>query len=60
MNQAPAPRESRFGPVFELMRMVRDRRSWLLAPLVIAIALLLIFVSAAEMPVLIPFFYAVF
>jgi hypothetical protein len=50
----------RFETVFELLRMVRDRRLFLMLPLVLALILLLLFVTMAEMPVLIPFFYAVF
>ena len=44
----------------ELLRMVRDRRLLVMLPLLIAIVGLLLFVTMAEMPVLIPFFYAVF
>jgi|JI10StandDraft_1071094.scaffolds.fasta_scaffold3267354_1 hypothetical protein len=56
-----APRDGgKFAPVIELTRLVWHRRAWLLAPLVVAIALVLVFVTVAEMPVLIPFFYAVF
>ncbi len=50
----------RLAPAAEFARMVRDRRQFLLAPLLLAIVGLLIFMTAAEMPVLIPFFYAVF
>jgi len=46
--------------VAEFYRMVRDRRAYLLAPLLISIVTILIFMFVAEMPVLIPFFYAVF
>ena len=56
-----APRDlGKLAPVLELARLVWHRRAWLLAPLVVAIVLLLLFVSVAEMPVLIPFFYALF
>jgi len=52
--------DGRFAPVVELARLVWHRKAWLLAPLVVAVALVLLFVTVAEMPVLIPFFYAVF
>ena len=55
-----APGGSRFAPVAELAGMIWYRKAWLLAPLLVAIALVLLFVTVAEMPVLIPFFYAVF
>jgi t-SNARE complex subunit (syntaxin) len=51
---------SRFETAAEFARMVRDRRQWLLVPLLVAILFVLVFVTVAEMPVLIPFFYAVF
>jgi hypothetical protein len=50
----------RFDAAFNFYRMIRDRGSWILAPLLIAIVLVLAFVTVAEMPILIPFFYAVF
>ena len=50
----------RFETVLELLRMIRDRRQVVLLPLVLAIVGVLVFVTVAEMPVLIPFFYAVF
>jgi hypothetical protein len=50
----------RLAPAVEFARLVRDRRQYLLAPLLLAIVALLVFMTAAEMPVLIPFFYAVF
>lgn len=61
----PAPPPSpgwstRLAPAAEFFRMVRDRRAYLLAPLLLAIVAILVFMTAAEMPVLIPFFYAVF
>lgn len=52
--------EKRGEVVAEFYRMVRDRRAYLLAPLLISIVTILIFMFVAEMPVLIPFFYAVF
>lgn len=51
---------SRFETVSEFARMVRDRGEYILVPLLLAIAVVLVFVTVAEMPVLIPFFYAVF
>lgn len=57
-------RTSRFSDrmdVFrEFYRMVRDRKVYILIPLLFAIALVLVFMFASEMPILIPFFYAVF
>lgn len=50
----------RFDTASNFFHMVRDRGSWILAPLLFAIVLVLIFVTVAEMPILIPFFYAVF
>ncbi len=44
----------------EFFLMVRDRRVYILIPLLAAIALILLFMFVSEMPVLIPFFYAVF
>jgi len=44
----------------EFFRMVRERRTYLLIPLLAAIFLILLFMFVGEMPVLIPFFYAVF
>ncbi len=44
----------------EFFRMVRDRKVYILLPLIIAIIGILMFMFFAEMPVLIPFFYAVF
>lgn len=62
MTEAPRPPglSDRLDTVKELWRMVRDRRQWMLLPVFIALAILILFVSAAEMPILIPFFYAVF
>jgi hypothetical protein len=51
---------SRMQTAAELFRMALDRRALVLLPLVFAIAVLLVFLTVAEMPVLIPFFYAVF
>ncbi|MFA5139143.1 MAG: hypothetical protein WC728_07910 [Elusimicrobiota bacterium] len=44
----------------EFFRMVRDRKAYLLVPLLLAILIILLFMFFGEMPVLIPFFYAVF
>jgi len=44
----------------EFWRMVRERKAYLLAPLLLFILLILVFMFVGEMPVLIPFFYAVF
>ncbi|MCB9662607.1 MAG: hypothetical protein H6732_00690 [Alphaproteobacteria bacterium] len=50
----------RLETVGELWAMIRERRQWVLLPVFVAIVLVVVFVTAAEMPVLIPFFYAVF
>lgn len=50
----------RFAPAREFARMVVARRAWVLAPLLVAITAILVFAAVAEMPVLIPFFYAIF
>ncbi len=44
----------------EFYRMVRDKKIFILIPLICAILGILFFMFFAEMPVLIPFFYAVF
>lgn len=44
----------------EFARMVKERKVYVLIPLLVAIFGILLFMFAAEMPVLIPFFYAVF
>lgn len=46
--------------IAELWRMVRRRRAWALLPVVLFLALLMLFLAVSEMPALIPFFYAVF
>ena len=50
----------RFAVGEEFFRMVRARKAYLLAPLLVFVLLILIFMFVGEMPVLIPFFYAVF
>lgn len=50
----------RLDAAHEFYLMVRERKAWVLAPIVIAITAIMLFSAAAEMPVLIPFFYAVF
>ena len=50
----------RMDALKEFSYMVRERRTYVLIPLIVAIAGILLFTAAAEMPVLIPFFYAVF
>lgn len=46
--------------IAELWRMVRGRKAWALLPVVLFLALLMLFLAVSEMPALIPFFYAVF
>ena len=50
----------RMEVIVQLWRMVLKRKAWALLPVVLFLALLLIFLAASEMPALIPFFYAVF
>jgi Mg/Co/Ni transporter MgtE len=50
----------RIEAVREFSYLIRERRTYVLIPLIVAISLILLFTAAAEMPVLIPFFYAVF
>lgn len=50
----------RLAVLGEFYAMVRDRRIYILAPLLAAVAVILLFLFISEMPVLIPFFYAVF
>ena len=50
----------RFQTIRELWAMILERRQWMLLPVFVALVLLVGFVTVAEMPVLIPFFYAVF
>lgn len=50
----------RLAVLREFYGMVRDRRIYILAPLLAAVAVILLFLFISEMPVLIPFFYAVF
>ncbi|MFH2203231.1 MAG: DUF5989 family protein [Elusimicrobiota bacterium] len=52
--------EKRTAAAREFFRMVRDRKTYILIPLIAAILGILLFMFFAEMPVLIPFFYAVF
>ena len=50
----------RLSAAKEFFWMVRDRKLYILMPLIAAIIGILMFMFFAEMPVLIPFFYAVF
>ena len=52
--------QKRMDAVREFRRMIKDRRTFILIPLIWSIVGILIFMYAAEMPVLIPFFYAIF
>lgn len=54
------PFSRRLDVIREFYRMVRDRKTYILAPLLLAIVIILVFMFVGEMPVLIPFFYAVF
>lgn len=44
----------------ELLAFLRERKKWALAPLVIILLLMAVFIFIAEIPVLAPFIYAVF
>jgi|GEM_PF-3545160 len=50
----------RLAVAAELFRMARDRKLYLLIPLLAVIVLILFLLFVGELPVLIPFFYAVF
>lgn len=52
--------EKRKGAIREFYLLVKERRVYILIPLLAAILGILLFMFVAEMPVLIPFFYAVF
>ena len=60
MSLFGAGTSGRFEVIREFYRMVRDRKSYILIPLLCAMTFVLIFIIVGEMPVLIPFFYAVF
>lgn len=44
----------------ELFLMIKDRRAWLLLPILLAILFITIFIFVVELPALFPFFYAIF
>lgn len=50
----------RLGVLRELLAFLRERRKWALAPLVIILILMAVFIAVAEIPVLSPFIYALF
>ncbi|MBI4677252.1 MAG: hypothetical protein HY748_06690 [Elusimicrobia bacterium] len=50
----------RWAVMAEFYRMVRDRRAYILIPILLAIGIIMLFLFTSEMPLLIPFFYAVF
>ena len=50
----------RLAVAAEFYRMVRDRKSYMLIPVLLAIAIIILFLFTSEMPLLIPFFYALF
>ena len=54
------PFKKRWNVMREFWRMVIDRKVYVLIPLLAAIFVILVFMFVGEMPVLIPFFYAVF
>lgn len=52
--------DERFEVLVQLWRMILRRKAWALLPVVLFLALILVFLAVSEMPALIPFFYAVF
>ena len=44
----------------DLLRFLAERKKWALAPLVILLILMAVFIFIAEIPVLTPFIYAIF
>ncbi len=52
--------EKRLGVAGEFYRMIRDRRLYFMIPVFMAILVILFLLFVGELPVLIPFFYAVF
>lgn len=56
----PRRLDERFEVLVQLWQMVLRRRAWALLPVVLFLALILVFLAVSEMPALIPFFYAVF
>jgi hypothetical protein len=52
--------QKRKAAIREFYLLIRDRKTYILIPLALSILGILLFMFAAEMPVLIPFFYAVF
>lgn len=52
--------EKRLAVVREFYRMIKDRKLYFLIPVFAAIIVILFLLFVGELPVLIPFFYAVF
>jgi len=50
----------RLSVVRELWRMAKDRKLYLLMPVFVMLTIALFLLFVGELPVLIPFFYAVF
>lgn len=50
----------RWAVAREFYLMVKERRSYILVPVLAFVLLILAFLFFSEMPILIPFFYAVF
>lgn len=44
----------------DLIAFIRERRKFVLAPLIIVLVLMAVFILLAEIPVLTPFIYALF
>jgi hypothetical protein len=51
---------SKLSTLRELFQVLRERKKFLLAPLVIVLVLMALFILLAEIPVLTPFIYALF
>lgn len=57
----PAPKPmSWLTTIKDLFAFMRERRKFVLAPLVIVLVLMALFILLAEIPVLTPFIYALF
>ena len=51
---------SRLQTVKDLFAFFREQKKWILAPLVVLLVLMALFILLAEIPVLTPFIYALF
>lgn len=51
---------SRFQSGKDLLRFIAQRKKWVIAPIVLILLLMAVFILLAEIPVLTPFIYAIF